>query len=251
MTSRVSRDYVLPIQNFPKSNTCSIGGVLMERKIAALFVDEKGIYSNLPHVEAWGVNKDARKYNGPYPVVAHPPCERWGSFWRGSIRRGTPNHKLGDDDGCFESALDSVRKYGGVIEHPRNSKAWQWFGIKKPNYKGGWVVADTYGGFTCCVEQCHYGHLAAKPTWLYAYNVKLPNLIWGHGYVERIVSSAGKGYQAMQLFDDNEELYKRTWDKEITKKERSATPIGFRDLLIGIAQTAGTIERPQTLFAIE
>ena len=223
---------------------------MSERKIAALYVDEKGVYSGLPHVEVWGVSKDARNYNGPYPIVAHPPCKRWGSFWMGSPRKGCPRLKKGDDDGCFESVLGQVRKFGGIIEHPRNSAAWEWFGINKPHYMGGWIVADTHGGFTCCVDQSRYGHKAPKATWLYAYNVEIPNLKWGLGYAEKRISNLDVDKSSMELFDRKIYRNKTYKDMYISKKERYTTPPEFRDLLISIAQSAGTVQRPQTLFHI-
>ena len=47
---------------------------MTDRTIAALFVEENGCYYGLDGVEPWGVSRDARKYDGPFPVVAHPPC---------------------------------------------------------------------------------------------------------------------------------------------------------------------------------
>lgn len=51
--------------------------------IAALFVATDGPYSGLPSVDPWDEQRDARRYCGPHPVVAHPPCQRWGKFWAG------------------------------------------------------------------------------------------------------------------------------------------------------------------------
>ena len=48
--------------------------------IAALYVEEGGCYYGLDDVEAWGVSRDARKYDGPFPVVAHPPCAEMGHY---------------------------------------------------------------------------------------------------------------------------------------------------------------------------
>lgn len=99
--------------------------------IAALFVDPDGAYSNLPDVDPWPESRDTRLYAGPWPVVAHPPCQRWGRYWHGSPRK-PHQYAMGDDAGCFASALRSVRQFGGVIEHPAYSHAWEAFGLAKP-----------------------------------------------------------------------------------------------------------------------
>jgi hypothetical protein len=90
--------------------------------IAALYVQTDGVYAGLPGVDLWDEARDARTYAGPHPVVAHPPCQRWGRFWHGSPRK-PHQHTLGDDDGCFAAALASVRRWGGVLEHPADSRA--------------------------------------------------------------------------------------------------------------------------------
>ena len=45
--------------------------------VAALYVETNGCYYNLPGVDPWDKARDARLYAGPWPVVAHPPCQRW------------------------------------------------------------------------------------------------------------------------------------------------------------------------------
>src|SRR5215217_5235024 len=148
--------------------------------LAALFVESDGVYQKLEGVDAWDINRDARLYSGGHPVIAHPPCQRWGRFWHGSTRK-PHQYNLGDDDGCFKSALDSVRKYGGVLEHPCDSQAWKFYGLKPPKRFSGWQCAGDGLGFTCYVEQGHYGHASRKPTWLYAVNCTLPELNFSKG----------------------------------------------------------------------
>ena len=145
--------------------------------IAALFVDRRGPYWGRPDIDAWDEERDARRYDGGLPIVAHPPCERWGRYWGGG-----PSAKvkrvLGDDAGCFASALASVRRCGGVLEHPEASHAFKRFRLLVPPKSGGWQhVPDV--GYTCCVEQGHYGHPARKATWLYYVGPRPPELIWG------------------------------------------------------------------------
>lgn len=204
--------------------------------VAALYVEKNGCYWDLPGVDPWDEARDARLYDGPYPVVAHPPCQRWGKLWAGQplwIKRTGIRKVKGDDGGCFKAALNNVRRVGGVLEHPDQSHAWAHFGLNKPPRSGGWIAADFDGGWTCCVEQGQYGHHARKPTWLYAFGVDLPELRWGHSemrldpeVVERIglarakrrgeVASKGGGTDSAP---------------------RIGTPPAFRDLLLSIARS--------------
>lgn len=141
-------------------------------RIAALYVDvERGPYPALG-LDCWGVSRDARLYDGTSPVIAHPPCKRWGRYWSGGPSASTPR-LLGDDGGCFAHAWAAVRRCGGVLEHPEASHAWRVFGLRKPEWREGWVECET-GGWACCVSQHWYGHASRKLTWLYAYGASPP-----------------------------------------------------------------------------
>jgi hypothetical protein len=201
--------------------------------IAALFVQKDGCYSGLPGIELWDEARDARTYAGPWRVVAHPPCQRWGRFWHGSTRK-PHQFSLGDDGGCFAAALDAVRRWGGVLEHPQDSKARPVFGLLAPPRDGHWIMADWEGGWTCRVEQGFYGHLSRKPTWLYARGVELPELRWGIGE-QRIHPRALElhGYEKARRIG----MMAMVGGKRKTEI-RDATPPAFRDLLLSIARTA-------------
>ncbi len=210
--------------------------------IAALFVERDGVYFGLPNVDPWDAMRDARQYAGPHRVVAHPPCKRWGRFWHGSP--SNPHQfRLGDDGGCFYAAIAAVRRYGGVIEHPADSKAWEAFHLNKPNRCGGWVVADNAGGWTCYVEQGFYGHTARKPTWLYAAGCELPSLRWGKG-AQRLHPGvlAKHGYEKARRMGMISVIGGK--DKET---KRAATPVGFRDMLISIADAPTRVYTTRTL----
>ena len=204
--------------------------------VAALYVAEDGPYVGLQGVDAWGVTRDARAYAGPHPVVAHPPCERWGRYWHGGPSARVRRTK-GDDGGCFAAALASVRQWGGVLEHPEASAAWRAHGLITPPRAGGWVVADDAGGWTCCVEQGHYGHRARKATWLYAVGVALPSLRWGR-------SAASVRLDCDSHSPAERRLLHRigpdgmTPIERLSKRERYETPAAFRDLLLSIARSA-------------
>lgn len=204
--------------------------------ISALFVETNGVYFGIDGVDPWDEKRDARNYRGPNPVVAHPPCQRWGKYWHGSPAK-PHQFRLGEDSGCFASALMAVRNYGGVLEHPANSHAWPCFGIIPPHHRGGWEKCDDYGGFTCCVEQGHYGHLSRKATWLYAVtNGKLPDLIWGKSE-QRIhpVALEKYGYQKARRIG----MMAMIGGKNKTQI-RNATPVQFSKILISIAESVNS-----------
>lgn len=190
--------------------------------IAALFVATGGCYFGLDGVDPWDESRDARLYAGPWPVVAHPPCARWGIMAEVAFGRRHGGVR-GDDNGCFRAALAHVRRYGGVLEHPKSSSAWDTFGILRPPLSGAWVSAGDGIGWTACVEQGHYGHRTRKATWLYVAGVSsLPSLKWG--------PSRPEGYQPR--------TFKGVTFCAMNRRQRAATPPAFRDLLIAIATTA-------------
>lgn len=200
--------------------------------IAALYVLEDGPYAHLDGVDAWGESRDARRYRGPHPVVAHPPCKRWGRYWPGgpSVRE---RKLLGDDDGCFAAALWSVRTFGGVLEHPEASHAWRWHGIRKPPKPGGWVKADEWG-WTCCVEQGNYGHAARKATWLYYVGKRTPReLTWGPAEGRRLDEGFHTPEERRAAREAGREPVKR-----LSSRENLETPTAFRDVLLELARGA-------------
>ena len=203
--------------------------------IAALYVQTGGSYYNLEGVDPWDEARDARQYAGPYPVVAHPPCQRWGKMWAGSpmhIAKTGIRKIKGDDGGCFAAALGSVITFGGVLEHPWGSHAWPHFNLARPPRSGGWVPAG-YGGWTCCIEQGRYGHYARKPTLLYAVGADLPALRWGISeptFPPEAIAKHGLAYCKRAG-----ELAFKGGGKD--NKHRIGTPPEFRDLLINLAQS--------------
>lgn len=209
--------------------------------IAALYVETDGCYFGLPGIDPWDELRDARTYAGPYPVVAHPPCQRWGKLWAGQplhIKRTGQRKVKGADGGCFAAALAAVRKWGGVLEHPWGSHAWKTFGIAIPSRKGGWIKADEYDGWTCCVEQGRYGHYARKPTLLLAYHVELAELDWGIG--ECRLDPAVIARMGLKRAKRLGEVGSKGGGTDSTP--RISTPAPFRELLISIAKTARRAE---------
>lgn len=201
-----------------------------ERKVAALFVAPDGPYMGLPHVDPWTEARDARLYPGPYPVVAHPPCERWGRYWFGgpSVKE---RKRLGDDHGCFGFALMCVRAFGGVLEHPAATHAWKVYELASPPIYGGWHPAGDGVGMVCHVEQGQYGHPARKATWLYAVAPTLPELIWGPSMNKKRLDEGFHSKEERRLA----RLSGKKPIPRLSKRENVHTPILFRDALVKIA----------------
>lgn len=123
--------------------------------VAALYVRADSIYKTMPGVDCWDAGRDARRYSGPLPVVAHPPCRAWGRL-RGFAK---PRH---DEKALGLRAIWQARKFGGVVEHPASSLLFMAAGGLRPGQ-----AVDAFGGWVLPVLQQDFGHLAPKATWLY------------------------------------------------------------------------------------
>ena len=110
--------------------------------VSVLWVAIDSVYKTIPGCDCWDEKRDAMKYDGPGPVICHPPCGPWGKFrWRSRERL---------DDGI--KAMDYVHRYGGVVEQPSGSRLFKLHGM---------------GGHIEVVNQSDFGHLAEKKTLLY------------------------------------------------------------------------------------
>jgi hypothetical protein len=194
--------------------------------IAALFVEKGGCYFGLNDVDPWDEARDARLYAGPHPVVAHPPCQRFGNMGLANYARwGGDHNRPGNDGGCFSAALDAVYKFGGVLEHPAYSHAWELYGLPRP-VAGLWTPDEsTPNGWSTQVSQSAYGHMARKRTWLYCVIRHPPILDW-----RDLPGTHQCGFQDGRGKARNKPT--------LSKKDSNATPIPFRDLLISIAASA-------------
>ena len=192
-------------------------------QVAALYVATGGSYFDVPHVDPWDIARDARNYEGPHPVVAHPPCQLWGAFAAVNYARwGGEHNRPGNDGGCFAAALRAVVSHGGVLEHPANSRAWAAHGITIPTAPG-WH-RHGLDEWTCVVWQSAYGHRANKATGLYYVGKQSPfELDW-----RRVPGTHQIGF--------HDQRGKAANKPTVGKKEASATPPAFRDVLIALAR---------------
>lgn len=196
----------------------------MTASVAALFVDPKGPYWNDPRCDCWDEQRDARNYRGPLPVVAHPPCNRWCKLALPTYARWGGDHlRPCVDGGCFESALASVCKFGGVLEHPADTLAWKAFGLTKPMF-GAWLITGDCQWVTE-VRQAAYGHRCRKRTWLYYVGRNRPKpMLWGLAIGTHRCGRVRKPGQGPLTLD---------------KFEASRTPSRFADELINLAINSG------------
>lgn len=189
--------------------------------VAALFVDPHGPYADIGFVDVWDESRDARRYPGELPVVAHPPCSRWCQLAHMNQKRY--GHKVGDDGGCFAAALAAVRRWGGVLEHPARTYAWAAHGLARPR-RGMWLQMAPREWVTE-VAQRAYGHPARKLTWLFYAGRAVPlPLDWTYTEPTAVVGwCANHGDSPLP---------------RICKKTAARTPPAFRDFLLSLAQGA-------------
>ena len=179
----------------------------MPATVAALYVDKLGPYPKLPNVDCWDEQRDARLYAGPHPVVAHPPCGPWSRL------RFFCKHQPKD---LAPLAVEQVRRWGGVLEHPQASKLWDHCNLPLP---GG--LPDEFGGWSVEVDQVSWGHRARKTTWLYIVGVRPSSVTFLRG---------GTPTHCVNSRNRNTHLL------ELSAAGRRRTPPSFAEFLVSIAR---------------
>ena len=133
---------------------------LDQRRVTVLYAHRLSPYWDLP-VDVFDERRDARSFSNPGRglVIAHPPCRLWSRMRHLSTALGS------ESEHAF-FALDQVRQYGGVLEHPAYSAFWDAAALPRPDRVRS-RVEDEYGGWTLTVSQKWWGHRCEKLTWLY------------------------------------------------------------------------------------
>lgn len=122
--------------------------------VAVLFARADSVYKSICDCDVWDIERDARRWPGGASVVAHPPCRAWGQLRHMAKPRD-------DEKDLALFAVDQVRRFGGVLEHPKNSTLWPVAGL--PAVRS----FDEFGGWTLPIFQSWFGHRAEKATRLY------------------------------------------------------------------------------------
>jgi hypothetical protein len=135
-------------------------------RVAALFVRRTSHYKAMPDVDCYDYDRDALTFQGGCPGVYHPPCRSWGKL----------SHFAKPQPGERELAhwsVHMVRTFGGVVEHPKDSRLWA------ESHCGTYGVRDRWGGLLVPVFQSWWGHKAPKATCFYVVgaSVELPPYI--------------------------------------------------------------------------
>jgi hypothetical protein len=195
-------------------------------RVVVLFAMKNSIYNSLG-IDCYDETMDARNYAGDLPVVAHPPCQLWGKMAKiNYLRWGGEHNKPGNDGACFQFALDTVNRCGGVLEHPAETYAW--IG-RLPSPGLGWTQWKQ--GWVCEIWQSAYGHRANKRTWLYCSGTELPlSPRWG-----RPTGSHQVGFHDQRGKERNKPT--------LSKREANATPPEFARYLLELAATCA--KRPK------
>lgn len=181
--------------------------------VAVLFARADSIYKTLPGCDVYDMERDARTYDGPHPVVAHPPCRAWASLRNWAKPRA-------DEKGLAHFAIAQVREWGGVLEHPLLSTLWAVAGLPEPGQR------DKFGGWTLIVDQHWWGHRARKRTRLYIVGVE-PHEI------PVMPMRLGEATHTVGLWSGRD---KATCRPTIAKHEFEHTPIDLAEWLVELAR---------------
>ncbi len=200
------------------------------RRVSALYVSSIGPYPRLVH-DVWTVARDARHYKGPLPVIVHPPCGPWGKL-RANCTKQDPLLAI-----C---AVDQVRRWGGVLEHPAHSLLFSDPRCMLPRPLEG---PDVCGGHTFHVDQVWLGHKCRKSTWLYVVRSQEARMAkHDTSWVERVEALLHAAWVAGQHNPVTRRICSGPRMRHVTvasRRVRILTPDPLAKLLIRIAAEMG------------
>ncbi len=185
--------------------------------VAVLFARSDSVYKTIPGLDVYDAQRDARTWPGGARVVAHPPCRGWGRL----RQFAKPRH---DEKDLALFAVDAVRAYGGVLEHPDASSLWAVAGLPRPRER------DSFGGWTLPVSQKWWGHRCEKKTWLYICGIH-------PGAIPAFPITLGEASHVVGLWSGRDRSIAR---KSIGKAERESTPKPFAHWLVDLASRCST-----------
>jgi hypothetical protein len=189
--------------------------------IAVLFARKNSIYKTFEGCDVYDIDRDALTWPGGAPVVAHPPCRAWGTL------RHMAKPVAGEKELAIW-AIEQVRRWGGVLEHPKRSLLWPHMNLPTGQRR------DAFGGFSMLVNQSWWGHRAEKATLLYICGVEPRDIPDFHIPMKRVdftISNSGRLKDGTRRRGTSS----ATCLNEVTKREREATPEPFARWLVELA----------------
>jgi hypothetical protein len=117
-------------------------------------------------------------------------------------------------------AVEQVRLWGGVLEHPAYSKLWAYCDLPRPEQS----EYDEYGGWTLDIDQRWFDFLAVKRTWLYICGierVQLPTYTFTLDAVTHVIDTSAHAGRTKKF---------------VTKKYRARTTPALAEFLVEIAR---------------
>ena len=181
--------------------------------VAVLFARADSVYKTLPGTDVYDMERDARIYDGPHPVVAHPPCRAWATLRHHAKPRP-------DERNLGRLAVALVREFGGVLEHPHRTTLWAAQRLPEVGR------IDEFGGFTLVIDQNWWGHRAQKRTRLYIVGCP-PNK------VPDMPMRLGEATHTVGLWSGRN---KQTCRPSINKREYETTPPELAVWLVELAR---------------
>jgi hypothetical protein len=174
--------------------------------VSILFAARNSVYKTIPGLDVWDEDRDALNWHGGNPGIFHPPC-RLFSKWLRQFSKAPSSEKL-----LAHWAVDQVRTWGGVLEHPACSLLWDEARLPSPGTR------DKHG-LSIAVNQLWWGHKLYKTTWLY---------ICGAATIPEIPFTLKEPTHAYRTESPHR--------IRISSAARQATPIEFAKWLVSVAE---------------